>query len=667
MKSTFLPRLSLARGETPILPVHEPTGPAIQLSDLPPHPDDAFLSPDLPRPRRWSSSDRRSNSTSGAYSDNISTTGSASKLKPRALFSGPPPPIAASRVLYRDEEDAISSAAAVQSRGSPSLARTAINSVLFSRRVPSGTREQSQNYELDTAWRNLQRREKTLQEELQHFLDIQSAGLAGTLDPAAARTPNSQSTPSEAGSSTPTGTLYTAASATRHSRIAFDIPVSAVQGGEVIPVRQPRQKPLGLRAARSGLAKSMTLLADLKAEEDAELSSALSVRKKALSQLRKLSARKNGIIDELNALESDENDPLAKELRELGEEQVAVTAEISELEERLVGLRNRRRWLLRRTDDVRNRRDAGLSGYRGALGDVDGRLTEILHRPPIMPLAIEALGARPGSQQAREDTSLTNLSLQEQSTRGEEFLRMRPDRRTVDMAKDWWESEVRLLEARKTEIDRERSALEEGVEVWRKTIRLISDFEKGLRNEMRGETDSAGNGKAKMQSPEQAMHAQLDKLVEVMAELQDQLEGAEEKSWNLLICAIGAELEAFREADRVLREALRAAGFEIEEAERLPIETFPIEASVSSVRAFAAMSNAKKNSTDNLLALDGDTSSREDNEVPTDLLTSGHKDSHLVGNLEAPSDSEVDREDSENEVPLEFLAEHRRDDDDEIE
>ena len=659
MKSTFLPRLSLARGETPILPVHEPTGPAIQLSDLPPHPDDAFVSPDLSRPRRWSSSDRRSNSTSGAYSDNVSTTGSASKLKPRALFYGPPPPIAASRVLYRDEEDAISSAAVVQSRGSPSLARTAINSVLFSRGVPPGTREQSQNYELDTAWRNLQRREKALQEELQHFLDIQSAGLAGNLDPDAARTPNSQSTPSEAGSSTPTGTLYTAASAVRHSRITFDIPESAVQGGEVIPVRQPRQKPLGLRAARSGLAKSMTLLADLKAEEDAELSSALSVRKRALSQLRKLSARKNGIIDELNALESDEYDPLAKELRELGEEQVAVTAEISELEERLVGLRNRRRWLLRRTDDVRNRRDAGLSGYRGALGDVDGRLTGILHRPPIMPLALEALGARSGS---REDTSLTGVSLQEQATRGEEFLRMRPDRRTVDMAKDWWESEVQLLEARKTEIDRERSALEEGVEVWRKTIRLISDFEKGLRSELRGETDSAGNGKAKMPSPEQAMHAQLDKLGEVMAELQSQLQGAEEKSWNLLICAIGAELEAFRVADLVLREALRAAGFEIEEAEPLPIEK-----SVGSVRAFPAMSNANKNSTDNLLALDGDTSSRENNEVPTDLLTSSRNDSHLVGNLEAPSDSEVDREDSENEVPLEFLAEHRRDDDDEIE
>ena len=659
MKSTFLPRLSLARGETPILPVHEPTGPAIQLSDLPPHPDDAFVSPDLSRPRRWSSSDRRSNSTSGAYSDNVSTTGSASKLKPRALFYGPPPPIAASRVLYRDEEDAISSAAVVQSRGSPSLARTAINSVLFSRGVPPGTREQSQNYELDTAWRNLQRREKALQEELQHFLDIQSAGLAGNLDPDAARTPNSQSTPSEAGSSTPTGTLYTAASAVRHSRITFDIPESAVQGGEVIPVRQPRQKPLGLRAARSGLAKSMTLLADLKAEEDAELSSALSVRKRALSQLRKLSARKNGIIDELNALESDEYDPLAKELRELGEEQVAVTAEISELEERLVGLRNRRRWLLRRTDDVRNRRDAGLSGYRGALGDVDGRLTGILHRPPIMPLALEALGARSGS---REDTSLTGVSLQEQATRGEEFLRMRPDRRTVDMAKDWWESEVQLLEARKTEIDRERSALEEGVEVWRKTIRLISDFEKGLRSELRGETDSAGNGKAKMPSPEQAMHAQLDKLGEVMAELQSQLQGAEEKSWNLLICAIGAELEAFRVADLVLREALRAAGFEIEEAEPLPIEK-----SVGSVRPFPAMSNANKNSTDNLLALDGDTSSRENNEVPTDLLTSSRNDSHLVGNLEAPSDSEVDREDSENEVPLEFLAEHRRDDDDEIE
>ncbi len=95
-------------------------------------------------------------------------------------------------------------------------------------------------------------------------------------------------------------------------------------------------------------------------------------------------------------LESDKEEPLAKELQELGDEHAAVTAEISELEERLVGLRNRRRWLVRRTEDVRNRREAGLSGYRGALRDVEGRVAEIPHRPPVLPLDVEALGGARG-------------------------------------------------------------------------------------------------------------------------------------------------------------------------------------------------------------------------------------------------------------------------------
>ncbi len=36
--------------------------------------------------------------------------------------------------------------------------------------------------------------------------------------------------------------------------------------------------------------------------------------------------------------------------------------------------------------------------------------------------------------------------MEESSVGGEEFLRMRPERRTVEMAREWWESEVTLLE-----------------------------------------------------------------------------------------------------------------------------------------------------------------------------------------------------------------------------
>ncbi|KAM7207936.1 hypothetical protein V8F20_001730 [Naviculisporaceae sp. PSN 640] len=566
-KSSFLPRLTLSRGDGPILPFHNQSTPSIRkkpseydLSDLSPRPEDQLLAPD-PRKSLSSFYDPRSPSPNAPFSDDASMPGSMSKTKPRPLFAGPPPPIATSRVLYRDEEDDNVSRTPRALEAS-SFARN-INSVLFDRTSPGRTRDQTQDYEPDAVWRNIQHRERVLQKELQQLLDAQSAGLAAHLDPNAPPSSSVRSDASDAGSSTPTDSSM---SQRRRQHVSFEQPVRATPTGEIIPVRQPRKKPLGLRAARAGLARNITLLADLKAEEDANLASALSIRKKALAQLRKLAARKEGITEELSVLESDEEEPLSRELRELGEERESVTTEIAELEERLVGLRNRRRWLEGRMEDVKNRREAGLSGYKGALKEVDSMVLAILRKPPVKPLDVEAIAGPPMANTHELDGNGSNgpeNGLLEQSPGGTEFLRMRPERRTIEMAREWWEGEVRLLERRKDEVDKERAALEEGVEVWRSAVKLITDFETGLRKELKGDQlEDGGKGKAVASTPEQAMYDQLGKMAAVISGLSEHLQIAEEKGWNLLICAIGAELEAFKQAEAMLRDALQAAGFE---------------------------------------------------------------------------------------------------------
>ncbi|KAK5661858.1 hypothetical protein OQA88_9962 [Cercophora sp. LCS_1] len=669
-RSSFLPRISLQRDNNPLLPMHNQPSSVrkkvseYDLSELSPRPEEGTLSPPSSISRKISL-DRRSPSPAAAFSDRTSNAGSASKSKPRALFAGPPPPIAASRMFYRDEEES------PPTRGldASTIARN-INSVLFDRASPSRARDTVQEYEPDTVWRNLQRREKTLQKELQLLLDAQSAGLAAHLDPTAA----APSDISDAGSNTPTGTLYTSASS-RRSHVAFEEPVRSSVTGEIIPVRQPRKKPLGLRAARAGLARNITLLADLKAEEDANLTAALGARKKALTQLRTLADRRDGIAGELQALEGEEEEPLARELRELGEDCEGVTAEIAELEERLVGLRNRKRWLRGRIEDVKNRREAGLSGYKGALREVEARVEGILRRPGVKPLDLEAIvGVRGG---ADEDGV-------EQSPGGTEFLKLRPERRTVEMARDWWEGEVAILERRKKEVDKERAALEEGVEVWKSAASLVADFEADLRREMKtnGEGQPDGKGKSAVVSPEQTMYAQLGKMATVMAGLEERLRVAEERGWNLLICAIGAELAAFREAEHMLREALRSAGLDVDgdaasethdeqdddqENERTPQLGRSMSNMRSSVLGNSVWRSEAANNTVNsgLLRMDGfksngtllDLHDEDDaNEVPPDLLTS-HVDDH--------GGSAFSRDDSlsSNEVPPEFLAEHRHDDD----
>ncbi|KAK0611402.1 hypothetical protein B0T14DRAFT_530312 [Immersiella caudata] len=698
--SAFLPRITLHRGDNPILPLHNQSGlvrkkpSEYDLSELSPRPENAS-----PRvfPALNPSTSRRDSSPSVAYSDRASTTGSASKTRQRHLFDGPPPPITASRMIYRDEEDRDSYTS--RNLDASSFARN-INSVLFDRGSPARTRDAIQEYEPDTIWRNLQRRERSLQKELQMLLDAQSAGLAANLDPAGA--PSSRSDVSDAGSSTPTSTLHSTGSPARRSHITFEEPARVTPAGALIPVRQPRKKPLGLRGARAGLARNIALLADLKVEEDASLTSALSARKKALAQLRKLSARREGISEELRALEAEEEEPLARELRELGEERSNVTAEIAELEERLVGLRNRRRWLDGRIEDVRNRREAGLSGYKGALREVEGRVSALLTKPPIKPLDFEAIA---GPRAQGSDNGSHAGEPAEQSPGGTEFLRLRPERRTLEMARDWWESEVAILERRKEEVDRERVALEEGVEVWKAATRLVTDFEAELRQEMKTNLSDHGGGtnNPDPSSPEQAMYAQLGKMATVIQGLEERLRLAEDKGWNLLICAIGAELAAFKEAEHLLREALRGAGLDVGEQDDQGVEgeetyytaetaTPRIGRSTSNLRSFGdshdpdsattnisqsftlnrvdsrnSNANAHTNAnpilkgTSELLSPQAEEDARStesDNEVPADLLV-GHPES-----LHSPT---LSREDSENEVPPEFLAQHNGGEDDDVE
>jgi len=710
------------------------------LSDLSPRPEDRLL---VEEPQKSPSFyDPRSSSPLAPFSDNVSAP---SKARPRALFAGPPPPIAASRIIYRDEEDKDASRSP-RGLDASSFARN-LNSVLFDRRSPVRSRDQTKDYEPDSIWRNLQHRERVLQKELQQLLDAQSAGLAAHLDPDAPPSSSARSDASDAGSSTPTDASI---SHRRRPHVSFEQPTRSTPTGEVIPVRQPRQRPVGLRAARTGLARNITLLADLKVEEDASLASALSIRKKALSQLRKLAARKDGITEELRILESDEEEPLSRELRELGEEHEGVSTEIAELEERLVGLRNRRRWLDGRIEDVKNRREAGLSGYKGALKEVDGRVLAILRKPPVKPLDIEAIASRSGTGVEEMESSSRDGHGNEavdQSPGGIEFVRMRPERRTIEMARDWWEGEVSILERRKDEVDKERAALEEGVEVWKSAIKLVSDFEAGLRREMQGEvSDKATKGKSPVWTPEQAMFAQLDKMATVMAGLEDHLQMAEEKGWNLLICAIGAELEAFKQAEAMLRDALHAAGFDLPGSCSSQTEQYdggaqsPPQSRLASsttsgvMRMSFATARSRQSSTlekagssrnnsvhgtvspNNNTLVDlqeegGDVNGgnyksildESDNEVPADLLVSsqphpvprlrlasqggGNGDGeggrgedgdfaeggsqqlpplerrHSQSESESPT---LSREDSlsENEVPLEFLAEHDHDGDD---
>lgn len=568
-----------------------------------------------------------------------------------------------SRVLYHDaeahyddgEDEEVQAGAA---SWIPGTARKAIRSVMWDRSAIDPSRRPDEApvaYDRNSVWRNLQRRERAIVQDVQQFLQIQEDVLTRVRS-------GDDGDEHSSGSATPTSASVS--SSRRLHRSIIEPVTRSGPGGEIIPVRQPRRKKAGISDARKGIAGSMAQLANLKVEEDASILSALSTRKQALAKLRKLSTKHDDIAEELTALETDEAEPLARELEELGSEHRGVCSEIEELQKRLTELRTRRRFLERRMDGVKNRREAGLSGYKNALKEVEDTTSSFLARPPVRPLDVEAL------------SDSTNTDEPRSTPGGVEFMHLRPERRTIDMAREWWENEISILEKRKVQVDTERAALEEGGQIWEEVVALVLDFETELRKLMTGVMASSvhgGKGKDReLPSKETILKLQYEKINTAVMGLEQRLHFAEDKGWNLLIAAIGAELEAFKQAQNINRDMLKQSGIAVDDPAPSDVQREDSGVTASTNNSYHTVNGGSTNLKDlqeQLLDIpnnrEDEGSDESDNEVPADLLVT-QADSHdgeqrqddarnVDGANEVPL---LDRESSDNEVPPEFLVEH---------
>ncbi|CAM1508548.1 Fc.00g053960.m01.CDS01 [Cosmosporella sp. VM-42] len=622
---SLIDRFTSSRNRSPFLPLHNASArppSEYDLDELEPRPDEPFVdrSPPGPRPRKPTPATNSPSSVPEFRGSRTSSSASPSRTKPKGMYAGPPPPISSSRLISGHDLSRTLSLNQVESlrgQGLLSASRLNLDSTYFDQSNHVASSRQ------DSVWRGLRRREKALEREVQQLLDLQASGLvAGSMN---AASENGTETGSDADGSSMVNTFYSTATSKSRMVNSLHMPIRSTPEGNVIPIRQPAPKKPGLRSARVGLHKSMAALSELKAEEDAHVDAALAQRKDALAYLDKMSARRESIAAELHALEDDTKEPLGQELRDMRSEHDSLTEEIHLMEEKLVAMRNHRRSLREKMETLKNQREAGLSGYRAAGRDVDMDVRALMHRPPIAPLDIEAL-----SQGGHADSD-TNL----ESPGGVEFLRLRPERRTVEMARIWWQGELSILEHRKAQILADRQALDEGATMWSEVTALVAEFESGLREMLK--TGLGGVEGDKAISQQAAIRAQFTKMDSVVTELEKKLQISEDRHWNLLICAIGAELEAFLEARSLLSISLGASHDESQ----------PV--------AEGSQSDGHVEDTEGLHQEGHDES---DNEVPPDLLISHHID-HDLDEVESPQRSVVlRREDSENEVPQEFLAEH---------
>ncbi|RCI13484.1 hypothetical protein L249_5543 [Ophiocordyceps polyrhachis-furcata BCC 54312] len=572
----------------------------IPLNPLGPRPDSAPQSAedDFPQPRlrRPAVPNLGSVDQSRKSKDRLLFSESLSRQRQPALFAGPPPPISSSVIMSH----ASSPSSQNSKHGLGSHGITSQVSPISSDTVPGQSREPCPSQTSDSAWRGLWRRQRSLEEQVQQLLDLQASALmsAGAYGLEGSSGGNRDGY-SEEGSITPTGTLDSASPARPRMQRSLYVPPMSTPEGNVIPVRQPaRSRLTGLRRARHGIGHSLADLARVKQEEDLYVNAALSERKKVCTQLNRLTTRRTGIRNELTTLENDEDEPLGKELRELGTEHSVLNEDIQRLEKQLVGMRNRRRWLKDKMEDVRSKREAGLSGYHGALKNVDAEVNALLRRPPVLPLDQSLLSD--GGQNVESDLSA-----------GLEFLRLRPERRTVEMAQTWWEAEVGILERRMARINEEQEALEQGGATWQEAVALVTDYERGLRQLTKPSCGSPAAEETGL-AQENTIRNQLPRMDQVMVKLAELMRRAESKHWNLLICAIGAELEAFKEAYAILKAI---------------VDDDDVFSDDGVNPAYRSPPSAAKNIEEPRKSSPGDKGGRgqseeSDNEVPLDLLVS---------------------------------------------
>ena len=362
----------------------------------------------------------------------------------------------------------------------------------------------------------VERAAKNLERLFQRLLDAQSEGLsAGGIGMEVADDVSS------VGSPTPTPSMATT-----------PVRSSTGLGPKTIPIRQPKTRKITLRGARRGLEKSMREFAALKQHELSLIDQEVMTRNNALKQVSDLDNRRQLLEDEIYKIKSEEG-PIG-----LRSEVEVVGREIQQLEATLLELRSKHRILLNQLREAESSKDSEMSSYTETLALNENQVKSFLRRPPV-PQSLN-VGRDPG------------------------MYALQPERRTLQMAWEQWTTEVGALSQRKASAESEKYALEQGCLLWRDVVQRVRDFEKDLKTQTRElaaqsqsqvERASMNGGTNGSTRPEDvSMQGVLNKLCWLISSLEHDLQTAESKDWKLLVCAIGAELEAFEQARDLLQE-----------------------------------------------------------------------------------------------------------------
>lgn len=135
-----------------------------------------------------------------------------------------------------------------------------------------------------------------------------------------------------------------------------------------------------------------------------------------------------------------------------------------------------------------------------------------------------------------------------------------PKRRTLELAKEHWEAEVESCASSLLQYDLEKKAVEQGASIWKTVVTEINTFEKMLRVEMTQLGNSAiHSGHSEATEATGKLEGMLSQMEQILSSIEKKYKFVEQRGWKLLMCCIGAELQAFAEGRDILQSALEAS------------------------------------------------------------------------------------------------------------
>ncbi|KAJ1324568.1 structural maintenance of chromosome 4 [Microdochium nivale] len=322
--------------------------------------------------------------------------------------------------------------------------------------------------------------------------------------------------------------------------------------GHVVPVRQPKKGPISLRRARNGITNSIAMMADLKAEEDAQVAEAVALRKKALAKLQSMQSRMSSIDHDLGVMQDTTTNPARKTLREKREQYTGLCKDIKSLEEQLRQARLEKGIMERQMEELQSKLDSDISGYQGAKRECEQGLKDLMGHPGVPALDVKDLGFKDWHEI------------------GLKFLEQPRSKRRPDMAKEWWEGDLRFLEEYRRKLETERSGLEEGGQLWLDAVAKITSYEQRLSKALG--MDTAGSKSSQWSNEQTDPKILLLDFYHQMGDTIRELEGiltySESEGMTLLVAAIGAEVMAMQSGKDVFSNLIKSQGWELPEESR---------------------------------------------------------------------------------------------------